>query len=289
MNKGVDWYQYIEPYNLGKLPTELNAQFEAALQTDEALAAAVATQRTEWEMQELMAENLLRAQIREEFATRGAKPVDGLNWWPRNWKYVLTAMIVLIVAVYCVFRALEKTPTVPVLPENPSGESTPPIQAPNLGRAQAPPPEIPSEDAAKTRGLRQLAMARYQVPESLSGVRGQTDEDTLALATKAFFEKKYRVVLQLLTTLPENETQEALSLRAHAHFNAGNYSAASRDFSTLESGGIYRREAEWFGLLARMAMPDSDKKAIDAELNKIRKQPNHRFARDAEKLWKALK
>ncbi len=287
MNTRENWYSYIEAYNLDQLPAELKAQFEAAMQADEALQAAVATQRMEWEMQELMAENLLRSQIREQFETMGAPHSGGQTWWTKNWKYILTAVVVLIVAAYGILQQSQKTPESPAqnLPENSPIDTTPSVRIPIAQN----PEKVPVEDAPKTPDRRQLAMASYRAPESLSGVRGQSNEDTLALATKAFIDKKYKTVIRLLTKLPENETQDALSLRAHAYFNAGNYAAASLDFLALEKGGIYRREAEWFGLLSRLAMPNADQKAIVLELDKIRRQPNHPFAGDAEKLWKALR
>lgn len=287
MNTRDNWYSYIEAYNLNQLPAELRAQFEAAMRDDEALQAAVATHRAEWEMQELMAENLLRSQIREQFDTLGAPSTGGQTWWTKNWKYILTAVIVLIVAVYCIFQATKKTPETPVqnLPQNSPIDTTPSVRVPIAQNPQ----EVPMENVPKAPDRRQLAMASYRVPESLSGVRGPSSEDTLALAAKAFFDKKYQTTFRLLTNLPENETQDALSLRAHAYFNAGNYAAANRDFLALEKGGIYRREAEWYGLLARLAMPNADQKAIEMELNKIRRQRNHPFAGEAEKLWRVVK
>lgn len=288
MNTGENWYLYIEAYNLGQLPAELKAPFEAAMRDDEALKTAVATHRTEWEMQELMAENLLRPHIREQFETMGAPPGSGtLNWWARNWKYILTVMIVLFLAVYCILKATKKTPQTPVqnLPLNSPIDTTPSVPVPIAQNPQ----KIPVEDAPKAPNTRQLAMASYRIPESLSGVRGQSDGDTLSLATKAFIDKKYRIVLNLLAKLPENETQDALSLRAHAYLNAGNYTAARRDFLALEKGGIYRREAEWYGLLSQLAMPNSDKELIKPLLDKIRRQPNHPYAQDAEKLLRVWK
>ena len=280
MNTRDNWYSYIEAYNLGQLPAELKAQFEAAMRADEALQAAVATHRAEWEMQEIMAENLLRSQIREQFDALGAPNTGGQNWWTKNWKYILTAVVLLIIAVYVIFQARKKMPEIPVqnLPQNSPIDTTPSVRVPIAQNPQ----KVPVEDVPQTPDSRQLAMASYRVPESLSGVRGQSDEDTLALATKAFFDKRYQTTFRLLTNLPENETQDALSLRAHAYFNAGNYAAASRDFLALEKGGIYRREAEWYGLLSRLAMPHSDQKTITFELDKIRRQPNHPFAGDAE-------
>jgi hypothetical protein len=219
MNTGMDWYSYIEAYNLGQLPAELKAQFEAAMRDDEALKAAVATQRTEWEMQELMAENLLRSQIQQQFETIGAPPGEGLSWWAKNWKYILTAMALLIVAIFFVFQAPKKTQETPteVLPQNPKGDSLPSAQAPIAQTPQ----ELPAENASNVRERRQLAKASYRVPESLSGVRGQSEEDTLAMASKAFFDKKYRLVVALLTNLPENETQDSFVPSCARPFQCG--------------------------------------------------------------------
>jgi hypothetical protein len=112
------------------------------------------------------------------------------------------------------------------------------------------------------------------MPESLSGLRGQ-DGDAVSQAGTAFLDKKYRQVVQLLTPLPDDLQQEALALRAHAKFLAKEYKAAADDFAELEAGGIYRRDAEWFGLLAKMATGNFGKKELRKQLDAIRSNEKH--------------
>ena len=172
-----------------------------------------------------------------------------------------------------------------------SNQALPAPTAPAPDTRQPAPPEKPiaqqpTPDPSATDS-RRLALAAYRAPESLSGVRGTAgDTDTLTLASKAFSQKNYRRALLLLSKLPGSDQQEGLSLRAHAHFGAGDFAAASRDFSDLEKGGVYRREAQWFGLLARMIAPGADKNLWMKQLDSIRQQPAHPYQREAKQLWK---
>ena len=153
--------RFYEADDHSKLPAELKAPFEAAMRDDEALKAAVATHRTEWEMQELMAENLIRSQIREQFETIGAPNGNGgLDWWTKNWKYILTAVIVLIVAVYCILQISKKAPETPSqnLPQNSPIDTTPSVRVPIAQN----PEKVPVEDVPKAPDGRQLAMAIRQ-------------------------------------------------------------------------------------------------------------------------------
>jgi hypothetical protein len=285
----TDWYELIEKYNLGHLPAAQAAQFEAAMQADPALAAAVRTQRAEWEMQELLAENLLRAQIRERMAGPPDVPEATDTWRNRlikYWKYGLPVLLLLGALFFFVFKKSgEQIPAIQQQPE-------PEMQAPKTEPAPvpentAPKTSTPVADAKKQPDLRQLAMASYRVPEGISGVRGPADNDTLTLAAQAFTARNYGRTLLLLSELPENDLQEALSLRAHAHFGAKNFAAAARDFSELEAGGIYRREAQWFGLLSRMAIPGADRIALKTDLGNILMIADHPYRNDAAILMKS--
>jgi len=280
-----NWYENIEQYNLGHLSAEQAAQFEAAMQADEGLAAAVRAHRTQWEMQELLAENLLRAEIRQRMAGQTNLP-KATTGWTKYWKYGLPALLLLGALAFFIFKKSgEQIPPVQQQPE-------PEIQAPKTEPAPVPENTVPKTQtpvagAKKQPDPRQLAMANYRVPEGLTGIRGPADNDTLTLAAQAFTAKNYGRTLLLLSELPENDQQEALSLRAHAHFGAKNYVAAGRDFSALEAGGIYRREAQWFGLLSRMAAPGADKAALKKELEVIRQTANHPYREAAERLMQS--
>ena len=283
-----NWYESIEKYNLGLLPAEQAAQLEAAMRTDEALADAVRAHRAEWEMQELFAENRLRADIRQRFLESPPEPdipKSYWNWLYRNWKYALPALLILGAAGFFIFKNTQKeTPETPrQLPAE-----TPVAQPKPRGDSVILPRPAPVAKTRNRPSLRQIALACYRTPESLPGIRGPSDDDTLALATKAFLGKNYRRALALLSKLPNDDAQEALLLRGHAHFGAGDFVAAARDFSDLEQGGIYRREAEWFGWLSRLAMPGADKGLLKSELDAIRQQAKHPYQKDAAAMWKRL-
>ena len=76
--------------------------------------------------------------------------------------------------------------------------------------------------------------------------------------------------------------------KCRAHFAAGQYATARRDFKDLEVGGIYRREAQWFGMLAEMTLPGADKNTWVNTLQRIRKDPKHPYQKAAETLWKQV-
>jgi hypothetical protein len=274
-------YDLIEDYTLGRLTAPQLEEFEAAMATDTKLAAAVYEHRTEWEMRELLAENVLRGQIRHAFAEQ---PAAGRAWWLKNRIWVLLAALLLGVAGFLLYQNMPAPP--PASPET-IPNSTLPNQTPPPGDAPASQPVVPEKNEMPAPpDPRKYAMAAYEVPESVSNLRGPSDDDTLGLASKAFTEKNYRRTLQLLSVLPADERQEALLLRAHAQFATGRYAAAARDFSDLEAGGVYRREAQWFGLLARMSTPGSDRKVWMRQLDVIRRETAHPYRQQAEQLYK---
>jgi hypothetical protein len=275
-------YELIEDYNLGRLKPPQLEQFEAALANDPALANAVATQRAEWEMRELLAENALRAQIRQGFAERPPS-----LWITRNWKWLLPVLLCLGAAGYLFYRntpapAEALPPAVP-----PSAVPADTVSTPQVPPS-APPPQQPNDRDKNMPDPRIYAMAAYEMPESLSGMRGANTEDTLGLAQNAFAEKNYRKVVSLLTVLPPDERQEALHLRAHARFGLQRFAEAARDFSELEKGGIYRREAQWYGLLARAATPSAKRNEWTKDLDAIRNDGTHPYRKQANDLWQRL-
>jgi hypothetical protein len=280
------YYNKIDEYHLGKLSAAEQTAFEAAMANDPALAAAVGSRRLEWEAQELLAEQQLRAQIRQAFAEQVPPSPSGGRVMP--WKWILLSLLLLLLAGGLFF--LRKTTTTPAPeatpPVNVPTQSPAPVQENNDKQQQVAPPPIAG--AQRPQSPRQMAMAAYRTPESLTQTRGADTGDTLRLAYTAFSQKKYRQVVQLLTVLPDSDPQEALSLRAHAHFAAGQYAAAAQDFKDLEVGGIYRREAQWFGVLAAMALSGADKSSWTNTLQRIRKDPKHPYQKAAEALWKKV-
>jgi hypothetical protein len=283
-----EFYEKIEAYNLGKLSPAEAAQLEAAMSADSQLASAVQQHRAEWEAKELLAEKMLRAQIRHQFEQQ---PQSSKNWFSRNWKWLVPVVVALFGAVWYFMKNDQPAgPTAPTTTPSVEWPSPEKVDTPAVP-IQVPPTNTPiagTETPPAKPDWGALAAASYTVPESLGGLRGE-DGDTLSLAATAFSQKKYRQVVQLLTPLPDESQQEALILRAHAQFSAKNYAAAARDFSELENGGIYKKEGEWYGLLARMASgkfaPKGDGKILDG----IRSNERHPHSADALALYKKLK
>lgn len=286
----------IEKYNLGHLSgTELE-QFEADMRADPGLAQAVREHRTAWEVGELLAEERLREQIRARLPTAPSPPEEPTRLKSR--KYALPALLLCLLGAAVFFMLKNKQDTAPhepaqnlPAPQN-SPEKTPSEAQPPSPETQqpetAPKPSAPIAQAPKQPVLRTLALANYRVPDGLSGIRGTDDGDLLSRAAQAFFEKKYTRTLDLLKNLPENDRQEALSLRAHAHFGAAHFAAAAHDFSDLEKGGVYRREAQWFGVLARLAANPTDGAAALRDLEAIVRDSTHPYQRPAEALKRAV-
>lgn len=283
-------YELIDDYNLGKLTPPEIEKFEAAMKSDAELNRTVADKRLEWEAHELLAEKILRAQILQQFQEIPPEPAGFLA---KNWKWALPAILLLGLAGFLFFQKKgekrpENQPPTEVLPQNPPKPNLPIAQTPTVEKEVLPKTNAPKPNAPKPEkqpALRQIAIAAYRVPEGISGIRGVGNADTIQLAGKAFSEKNYQQVVELLRVLPEDERQPALSLRAHAYFLSGKYAEAAADFAQLESGGMFRRDAQWFGLLSKMSVAGADKNALKNDLDAIRQNPKHRFQKDAEALW----
>jgi hypothetical protein len=289
----ADWYTLIEDYSQGKLSPPERNQLEADMAADKALAEAVRQHRLEWEASELLAEKELRKQIRQEFEKR---PPKQNGWFSKNWRWGIPLLALLLIGGALIFQY--RQPVAPheeepaVFPPEKDSLSPAPLPPGLPGKpdtASRKPSQPPAAKQKKQPKLRAIALAAYRPPEGLAEVRAfLSDSNALMLAKEAFAQKNYQQAINLLTPLPENGGQEALSLRAHAWFLAGDYFAAQKGFSDLLAGGVYRREAEWFGLLAKMAAPGAGKKEWLEQLDAIRSDARHPYQHDATALWERL-
>ncbi|HMX41625.1 MAG TPA: hypothetical protein PKD78_14910 [Saprospiraceae bacterium] len=263
-------------------------QFEAEMLADPQLAHAVRQHRTAWEIGELLAEERLRAQIRERFAG-SSSPSDINDPVPTKWKHGLFAVLLLLIVIagFFIFRregTLSTTPSQKSLMPEAVPDTSPSKRIDPEHEPSKPPAVPPIAHTPKQSTLRTLALATYQTPEGLTGTRGAEGDEALSRAIQAFQRRNYARAIQLLQSLPENDTQEALALRAHAHFLAGHFAAAAQDFDALERGGIYRREARWFGILARLAWHPTEKQQALRELESLIQDATHPYQAEAEKL-----
>lgn len=287
-----NWYKLIEDYNLGKLPESRRAQFETAMADDPALAQAVQEHRTEWEAGELLTEQILRSQIREAFETY---PGNTGTWLSKYWKWILASTFILITTAVLVLKTRQPVaPKQELLPApplkiDPVAPKVPIAQVPPDSKSTTPPQtQLPSSE--KTSDYKALALAAYRTPDGLANVRGTAGSgDSLELAQQAFEKKDLRLALSYLSSLPTDSRQEGLALRGHVYFLSGNYAAASADFSELQEGGVYTRDAQWFGLLSDMTRSAGNKNNILQRLDAIRRDKHHPWQKDAAALWERLK
>ncbi len=257
---------------------------------DPAFAQEVRLRRIEWESLELLAEKNLRAQIRQSVAEH--QPENKPPFF-RKWRLPLAALALLTTAVVLFF--LNRTPitqapkqapaTLPQKDSIPTPPDTTTVRQPDSPAIKPPAAPLKKKEPA----YQAIALAAYTTPESLAEVRGSVEPgDTLSLAQEAFARKDYRQVINLLASLPENSRQEAVQIRAHAYFILGNYASSGNDFAALIKGGLYRRDAEWFGLLSGLAGQVGDKKDLMAQLDKIRSDEKHPWQKEAGDLWEKL-
>lgn len=280
----------IDDFVLGRLSPADRQRFEAAMAADPALQDAVWQRRITWESEELLAEKALRAQIRQAFLeneTGNSTPKNTKKWWP-----LLLVAAALAITGWLLFDAQTSKPVPSKQPDtapSPTGQPHPVAPPPSQAPADSVPASLPPRPVAQQdnkSNYQVLALSAYQLPEQLTGTRGDTaSDDTVSLAAAAFSQKNYRQVVRLLAVLPQSSKQEALSLRAHARFLMGNYAAAKTDFALLLDGGVYQRDAEWYGLLAALSQPSPNLKAALKQLDGIRKDVNHPYKDAAQALW----
>ena len=286
----------VEAFVLGKLAGEELVQFEAKISQDAELRELVTLKLAERDVMETMAGNLLRQQINEEYQQLETQP--GRKRYPYL-SYVLVGLLVLASLIYYKVNS-DKEPltTGYALDKDDKSEQVsdkPAVQSPVIVENQAtedeilPKVEIPKVELPIKIDFKKVIKAAYAIPIALLQSRGGDEGGAYNNAVKAFEQKNFKEVLNLLNSLPADEEQEALSLRAHAFFILGNYKEALADFKSLQVGGIYKKEGEWYGLLAAIAFNGEKDKSWQKDLDLILKNVNHPFHKEALQLSKAIK
>ncbi|HOY14389.1 MAG TPA: hypothetical protein PLY70_14670 [Saprospiraceae bacterium] len=286
----------IEAYVQGKLAGEELVQFEQMIGQDAALKELVAVKFAERDVLETMAANLLRQQILEEYKHIEPSPVRKKNAYL---SYVLLGILLLASLIYYKVNIEKEELTTGYAQEKEDNadqaNDLPLVKTPEIIEDQPskgvdlPKVKIPDVTLPIKIDFKKVIRAAYSIPVALLQTRGDSDEGAYNTAIKAFEQKNYSKVLELLKSLPEEEEQEALSLRAHAYFNLGKYKEALSDFRSLQEGGIYKREGEWYGLLAAIAINGEKDPSWQKDLDLILKNVNHPFYKEALQLSKAIK
>lgn len=282
----------IEKYILGKLSNEDRIQFELAMASEPDLEQKVHLRRIEWELEELLAEKVLRQQLGEEFE----KHDHGQNIRKRN-LWVVIGLAIISALVWLVYFVVNKpTATSKQNIEVDFEEIVPEIISPmaidtseDISTDTLIPQTKTIEYAQIDRKAQigEMALASYTSPEGIIETRSELDENT-TLALEAYKQKNYLKVIQLLKSISEDDEAELWSLRAHANFGAKKYQSANNDFNTLALGGIYKKEAEWFGLLSGMAAGTVSERSIKNKLKQMLTDQNHPYKKEAANLLKNL-
>lgn len=293
----------IESYVNGSMDAASRSAFEAELRENPVLATETAVFKTEWEIREMLIENQLRNDIDAIYAQYQPQSVAAEKPRKKNlWWLVLIIALALVGTIYTLTlkdkvenqpentnqqqegyadEQIDETPT--ELPESTEKEGvTVEDEVPIQKTETSTPAQTPVQKVKLD--LSALALAAYESPEGLLASRGTSSSENYDKAIDAFIARNYRDAADLLKTLPEDEEQEALALRAHASFKSSDFTRAIQDFQALKDGGIYRRDAEWYGLLARMAVKQGSRDVWKTELEKMANNPSHPYNKKAGKL-----
>ncbi len=293
----------IESYVNGSMDEASKSAFEAELRENPVLATETAVFKTEWEIREMLIENQLRNDIDAIYAQYQPQSVAAEKPRKKNlWWLALFIALGLVGTIYTLTLKdkvevqpentnqqqggyadgqIDETPT--ELPESTEKEGvTAEDEVPIEKTETSTPAQTPVQKVKLD--LSALALAAYESPEGLLASRGTSSSENYDKAIDAFIARNYREAADLLKTLPEDEEQEALALRAHASFKSSDFTRAIQDFQALKDGGIYRRDAEWYGLLARMAVKQGSRDVWKTELEKMANNPSHPYNKKAGKL-----
>lgn len=303
----------IEDYLAGKLPPEEVAAFERDIAADPELAETVEMQRLERESLEFMLEQNLRSKM-EAWKTapppdepRSAKPGGGFL----RWIWVgLGAAALLVVAFYFIKNKNSNPATTP---ENPTPrQQSAPQKTPYTGPvAEAPYPIPPSQNqpaqSLKNQPAGQFAaLARdaYAGTRTSWGttIRGDADDrvdSIFAEAKKWMDDGKPQNALRALDKIKTRDdpivAEQGLILKAHAHFQAGNFAQAAEIFAVVMQSGGNRDEAQWLLLVSLAGQLPSRRDEVQRVLNDILKQDfpddpanNHPYLRQAKDLKRSL-
>ena len=211
-----------------------------------------------------------------------------------NRRWFLAAALLLTVVAIGVWKYNRMQPAPPVVndPQPPvQQESAPPV---NRDTTVKPPSVRPqAQNAPEKPNPKFIAMAKsnYGAAPDFSNLRkgtGNIPVDSLPAlqqAERAFADKKYKKVVQLLAKPGSGVLESATYLRGHAYFNTGNYAAAAKDFSAVAD--MQKQDADdagWYLLLSNLALYGPSNETVRRQLDAIAGDSGHPHVAKAKKL-----
>ncbi|MBX2927402.1 MAG: hypothetical protein KF852_06155 [Saprospiraceae bacterium] len=259
-----DTFDTIEDYLLENLSEEERTAFEAQLQTDEALAEAVARQRLEHRAMQLSLQDDLRAQMAEWKKEKTGKAANGATQTgpPREAKRItlssrltriaLAASILLVVAMVARWAFFN--------------------------------PSLSNEE---------LAAAYYESPPAgiARGTESGPDKIVFDEALAQIQRGAYSEALQSLSNISDSTLLvPVLFQMIDAHYKLGNYQQAAdaaRNILSISSDPLLEQRAEGLLLINKLAAGQRDAE-FESLLQRIVKDENHAWHRKAGELMKRL-
>lgn len=262
----------IEDYLLGELEGQDLQDFENTLQSDAALANALAQHR---EMTRRLDALRLRKKVAAAISPHRS-PKSSLFAKPLFWAAVLA---LLTAAVWLFHRPAPAHSPAPAL-ENPQ-QNTPPdiaIEQEKADAPETPAPPMQSVEKPLAKNSRALALAQdFHVGASQSLIRDTeaAAESPLQKAAEAYERKNYPLALKHLQGAEADEN--AQFLRASALFRLGNYAQAAQVYEALKNSFQYQHEARWNALLCQLAQG----KTAQQELEEMARDEDYPFQNKA--------
>lgn len=212
-----------------------------------------------------------------------------------NRRYWFLAAALLLAAVAVSVWKYNRTQPAPPVANDPQ----PPVQqepAPPVNRdttVKTPPVRPQAQNAPEKPNPKYIAMAKsnYGAAPDFSNLRkgtGNTPVDSLPAlqqAERAFADKQYKKVVQLLAKPGSGVLESATYLRGHAYFNSGNYAAAAKDFSVVAD--MQKQDADdagWYLLLSNLALYGPGNETVRRQLDAIAGDSGHPHVAEAKKL-----
>lgn len=215
------------------------------------------------------------------------------GWSRRRW--LLAAALLLAAVAAGVWQYYQIQPVPPIVNQQETPQDPPPVAPVPQDSVEKPAPPVrpQAQNTPKKPNPQYIAMAKtyYASAPDFSNLRkadGSIPVDSLPVlqrAERAFFDKQHEKVIQLLARPDANVRESAIYLRGHAHFNAGHYEAAARDFQTIvQLQNYYADDAEWYLLLSNLVLYGPKSDIVRGQLEKITSDAEHPKFDKAKKL-----
>lgn len=237
-----------------------------------------------------------------ELETPVAPDTLQVGWSRRRWLLAAALLIaIVVIGLWQYYRLQQPSPIVNKPETSEKQEQTPEILIPpREEEAPAPPtrPQAQNPQSKPQPNRQYIAMAKthYGYAPDFANIRktganALPDSLTpLQRAERAFADKQYDKVIQLLAQPDAKVRESSLYLRGHAHFNAGHYKAAARDFrSVAEMKGFSLDNATWYMLLRDLAIYGPTDANVQAQLKSILTDLGHPYNDAAKKLQSEIR